>query len=210
MTQTRNVRGIARERAILDAATRLFGSKGFRSVSLREVAAAAGITHPTLLHYFPSKEILLDAVLAEKDLNVAHRFTAVRDNTEVVEAFHRMKTENLHDPEFVALLVQLTAEAADPAHPAHEQLRHRYEDVVKSLDNLSHLTRPMAPGLDAVDAARLLVAVSDGLNLQWMYAPDDFDPVALATRAAELILDTTLGTPARDLPADQEQGATAR
>jgi AcrR family transcriptional regulator len=51
-----------RER-ILEAAARAFAKGGFHGTSLKEVAAAAGMRAPSLLHHFPSKEALFDAVI---------------------------------------------------------------------------------------------------------------------------------------------------
>lgn len=189
MTRSRNVRGVEREAAILTVATRLFGTKGFHAVSLREVSAAACITHPTLLHYFPSKEALLDAVLAAKDLSIADQVRGLRTKDQLVKVMGKLKADNVDEPGFVTLLMQMIAEATDPDHPAHAHLRDRYLDVVTGMeDDLSHLDSPLPEGLTPVDATRLLMAVSDGLNLQWLYSPDDFDPVGLSTIASRLIL----------------------
>jgi AcrR family transcriptional regulator len=53
---------------ILAQATRLFAARGFDGVSLQEIADAVGVTKPTLLYHFPSKDDLrkkvLEAVLA--------------------------------------------------------------------------------------------------------------------------------------------------
>lgn len=53
-----------RQARILDAAVEVFGKSGFREGSLQDVARAAGMTVPGLLHYYPSKVELLFAVLA--------------------------------------------------------------------------------------------------------------------------------------------------
>lgn len=52
-----------RERAILDAATRLFASDGFHATSMRRIAAAAGVSEGTVFHYFGSKNDLMLAIL---------------------------------------------------------------------------------------------------------------------------------------------------
>ncbi|WP_280425287.1 TetR/AcrR family transcriptional regulator [Nocardia carnea] len=51
------------KKAILDAAVRLFVSKGFEQTSLREVADAVGITKPSLYYHYSSKLDLLVAVI---------------------------------------------------------------------------------------------------------------------------------------------------
>jgi AcrR family transcriptional regulator len=52
-----------REAAILAAATRLFGAKGYAGTRTAEIASAAGMTERTLFRYFPSKEQLYRRVM---------------------------------------------------------------------------------------------------------------------------------------------------
>lgn len=52
-----------REAAILAAATRLFGAKGYAGARTAEIAAAAGMTERTLFRYFPSKQQLYRRVM---------------------------------------------------------------------------------------------------------------------------------------------------
>jgi AcrR family transcriptional regulator len=58
-----------RERAILDAALKVFAAQGYTGASMDAVAAEAGVTKPTLYSYFPSKESLFQAMmLGKRDL----------------------------------------------------------------------------------------------------------------------------------------------
>jgi AcrR family transcriptional regulator len=50
---------------ILREATRRFASQGYSAVSIQEIAEGAGVTRPTLVYHFGSKEGLRDAVLTE-------------------------------------------------------------------------------------------------------------------------------------------------
>ncbi len=50
---------------ILACALRLFTSRGYEAVGVQEIVDAAGITKPTLYHYFGSKLGLLEALLEE-------------------------------------------------------------------------------------------------------------------------------------------------
>jgi AcrR family transcriptional regulator len=52
-------------RLILSEALRLFSARGYDAVSVQEIAQAAGVTKPTLYHYFGSKHGLLSSLLAE-------------------------------------------------------------------------------------------------------------------------------------------------
>ncbi len=48
---------------LLDCALELFSQRGFDAVGVREIVEAAGVTKPTLYHYFESKRGLLDSLL---------------------------------------------------------------------------------------------------------------------------------------------------
>ena len=50
--------------AILDAAEVLLASGGASGIRLQQVAADAGVSHPTVLHHFGSREGLIEAVVA--------------------------------------------------------------------------------------------------------------------------------------------------
>lgn len=48
---------------LVDAATRLFGAQGYEATSIQAVAEAVGVRKQSLLHHYPSKELLLSAVM---------------------------------------------------------------------------------------------------------------------------------------------------
>ena len=50
---------------ILQKALQLFYEKGYDAIGVQEIADAAGVTKPTLYHYFGSKYGLLEAVARE-------------------------------------------------------------------------------------------------------------------------------------------------
>lgn len=51
--------------ASLDAARRLFSERGFEGASIQDVATSVGVSKQAVLHHFPSKAELHEAVLAE-------------------------------------------------------------------------------------------------------------------------------------------------
>ncbi|MFN4192866.1 MAG: TetR/AcrR family transcriptional regulator [Tabrizicola sp.] len=58
-----------RERAILDAALKVFVAQGYSGASMDSVATQAGVTKPTLYSCFPSKKSLFQAMmLGKRDL----------------------------------------------------------------------------------------------------------------------------------------------
>ncbi len=50
--------------AILGAALDVFSAQGFRGTTIDQIAAAAGLSKPNLLYYFPSKEAIHASLLA--------------------------------------------------------------------------------------------------------------------------------------------------
>jgi len=147
--------GLARREELLDAARDLFAAEGFGGVSLRGIAAKAGISHASLLRYFASKDELLLALLgrwedANQDWYDAH---ADLPPQTAVPALARRNAETTG---YVELFAALTGDAASASHPAHEHVRRRYAQ----LRTLSH-------GEHTVDSA--LIAVWDGLQIMSLY-----------------------------------------
>jgi TetR/AcrR family transcriptional regulator len=57
----------------------LFARKGYDAVGVQEIVDAAGITKPTLYHYFGSKRGLLDSIIAE---NMSKFFPQLEETAE--------------------------------------------------------------------------------------------------------------------------------
>ncbi|MBP2327925.1 AcrR family transcriptional regulator [Kibdelosporangium banguiense] len=166
----------ARREQILSVAADAFALAGFRGTSLAEVAARVGVSQPGLLHHFGSKEVLILAVLQQRDLQdeqfVETQFKGVDATTrEWLMAFCR---RNETQPGLVRLFTVQAAESLDPAHPAHEFFLERNRRVRNRIERL--VTRDqekglVPAGLDPAAVATELVAVMNGLQLQWLRDP---------------------------------------
>jgi AcrR family transcriptional regulator len=66
--------------ALLDAGTRLFAARGPDGVSVREIAAEAGVNHGLVHRHFGSKEALLAAVLDREAVRVASSVQELTEN----------------------------------------------------------------------------------------------------------------------------------
>ncbi|KOV66362.1 TetR family transcriptional regulator [Streptomyces sp. MMG1121] len=82
---------------VSDIAVRLFLERGFDAVSVAEVAAAAGISKPTLFRYFPAKEDLVLHRIADHETEAAR---VVAGTDDPVDALRRNFLAGLerHDP----------------------------------------------------------------------------------------------------------------
>lgn len=62
---SRKKQGEATRRRILEVSVSLFAEEGLRGVSMRKIAAAAGVTLPTIYHFYENKDVLYRAVEGE-------------------------------------------------------------------------------------------------------------------------------------------------
>jgi len=172
-------KGRATREQILDEAMALFGEVGYRSASLREIAARCGITHPGLLHHFANKEALLGAVLEHRDALDAERFPNARGSgTDRLRTLVDVVEHNSHVPGIVELFASLSTEAVPPDHPAHGYFVRRYAQTRAALTSALEVTRAQGALRDGVDpalAAVVIIAVMDGLQVQWLLDRDSVD-----------------------------------
>ncbi|MGP5258792.1 TetR/AcrR family transcriptional regulator [Brachybacterium paraconglomeratum] len=173
-------KGIARRREILDRAIEVFRDRGADGTSLRRIAEAIGVSHGALLHYFSSREELLVAVYEHaerrRDLDRLEREgpTALDDEL-AVEVMANAAMANLEVPGLVQLYSTLVATSLESERgPAKEFFTARFENVRGGL--ATRLREDQAAGrvrgdVDPEQMAALIVAASDGLQIQWLLEP---------------------------------------
>lgn len=182
MTELRGyAKGRERREEILAAADAAFARHGFRGASLATIAQEVGLSQPGLLHHFPSKEELLLEVLRlrhERQLEEVTR--TVEETDSYAEALLELCASNARTPGLVRLFTVLAAESVDDDHPAHEGFRERYRSL-RELVTSRFLTEQregrLAADVDPETLAVQVVALFDGLQLQWLLEPDAVDMV---------------------------------
>jgi AcrR family transcriptional regulator len=188
-----------RRRQILDATTRLIGERGFWALSMQDVADACGLTVPGLLHHVGSKDGLLLAVL---DLRDEEDFRSLAEQLgldmgdwrgpwpsqiSLPQACEALVRRNATQPEIVRLFSVLEAESLAPDHPAHAYFAERQQ---RALLGFAALAEDRTP--DPLSLARQVMAMMDGLQIQWLRDPEKTDLVA-EWRAAAAKLFADLG-----------------
>jgi AcrR family transcriptional regulator len=169
-------RGLARRDQIIERAVELFSRIGYRNASILDIATHVGISRTGLLHHFPSKEALLKAILAKRDREDIERFGTSDEPLSDLQNLVELVRHNASIPELVGLFAVLSAEAADPAHPAHDYVIQRYERARAAIRTaLGHASDAhlLKPGVDIEHESRALVALLDGLQIQWLLAPTE-------------------------------------
>ncbi|MEU3895175.1 MULTISPECIES: TetR/AcrR family transcriptional regulator [unclassified Streptomyces] len=160
-------KGEAKRGEILHAALEIFAAEGYRGTSLRKVAARCNLSLPGLMHYFDSKEDLLTQVLRMRDETARRR----QDERTSPESYREIIREGARTPGLVELFVSMAAAASDTEHPAHAHfaerypvLRERVAGYVRKRMDEGSMTTVVPPERLAV----LLLAVADGIQLQWL------------------------------------------
>jgi AcrR family transcriptional regulator len=193
----------ARKTAILDAALEVFAQSGYRSGSIRDVATLVGISEAGLLHHFPNKVKLLEAVLEHRD-DLARSVVPMDapDGADTLRGLVELAAYNASVPGVVELYCTLSAEATSPDHPAHEYFTRRYADTRSAIANafrrLADAGR-LTIEVDPVRAAISTIALMDGLQVQWLL---DRDVVDMAQELADFF-----GSFVTELRADTEAGS---
>ena len=166
-------KGVARRQEILDRAIEVFRERGADGTSLRRIAEAIGVSHAALLHYFDSREQLLVAVYAHAEIRrnaAANPIVAPGVDTMIAAAI-----ANVDVPGLVQLYTTLLAASLEAGNDVgREFFSARFERVRDELT--SSFRRQQADGdirddVPAEDLAALLIAASDGLQIQWLLEP---------------------------------------
>ncbi|MFE1990324.1 TetR/AcrR family transcriptional regulator [Streptomyces parvulus] len=186
-----------RQQEILNIATDTFAARGYNNASLAEIADRAGLTQAGVLHYFRSKSLLLTSVLERRDQGDIEQLGPERPRG-LPFLRHLVDTalRNAEREGLVRLYAVLSAESVTEDHPAQAYFRDRYTGlrafVTDALTEVCGLPDPDAPRTR--DAANAIIAVMDGLQVQWLLDPD---AVAMAA-STDLVIRSLLSTLAPD------------
>ncbi|HEY0189267.1 MAG TPA: TetR/AcrR family transcriptional regulator [Cellulomonas sp.] len=165
-----------RARLVASTAHDLVVRGGHRALTLAEVARRADLTEAQVLYLFPSRDHLLIAALEHADTLSGERYRATHAGAALEPdlALAQAVRESLSDPAVLRLFVAMTAEAADPEHPAHtwaaRHQRRAARAYAQMLIDLQHQGWAH-PDVDPAQFGRQLVALWDGLQTQWLVDP---------------------------------------
>lgn len=170
-----------RQRDILHIAMDTFAARGYNNASLQEIADRAGLTQAGVLHYFRSKALLLTSVLELRDETDIEQLGPQRpEGLDFLRHLVDTAYRNAEREGIVRLYTVLSAESVTDNHPAQSYFRDRYAGLRAFVaDALRE-----ACGLSADDdsraehAANAIIAVMDGLQVQWLLTPDSVNMAA--------------------------------
>ena len=155
---------------ILDAAFDLFHKKGYKGVSMDEIASIAGVKKSNLFYYYPSKEKLGVAVIDQRIKPAATTNASWKDEGsdplgDVANIFEQAKTSNgRHGCPLGCLAQEISASS--------EVMRVGVSDCLENFraDLERMITEARSRGyfkkdLDSKDAARAIITLLQGASL---------------------------------------------
>lgn len=159
-----------RRRSIIEAATEVFAAHGYRGGSLQDVADRVGLSQTGLLHYFPSKRDLLVAVLRHRD-EITDTGPVVSTGRDFEATLVDQAVYNESVPGLIELYTVLCGESVTDDYPGREyfvsrfaRVRGEYAEELRAL----HKAGRLRPGVDPDRAAASIIALWDGIQLQWL------------------------------------------
>ena len=183
---------------IMEVASAMIAERGFWGMSMQDVADRCGLTVPGLLRHVGSKVGMLVAVLGQRDIEDVRSLrrqlgvgagevpddwaTGGPTGVDLRGLCSATMRTNAQQPEIVQLFTVLEAEALSPSHPAHEFFVTRQARLVSSFAALADGRTD-----DPERLARQIVAMMDGLQIQWLRSPENIDLVQEWEAAAEAL-----------------------
>ncbi|MCU1549892.1 MAG: transcriptional regulator, TetR family [Glaciihabitans sp.] len=165
------LKGQARREAILKGALNAFSELGSRKASMRAIAREVGISPALLQYYFASRDDLLLGVINEWDMSNTKR----GENVSHFAGWLRSIRHNAVVPGLFHLYTTSVVEATDDDHPGRPFFKKRYERLTARINNELQVQQDkgnIPKDADKDRIARILLAVSEGLQIRWLHEPD--------------------------------------
>lgn len=201
---------LARRREILDAAIETFGAKGFAAGTLHEIADQVGMTHAGILHHFGSKDQLLLDTLEYRDRSGVEHLEGqhIPDGMPLFQHLIKTAYENARRPGLVQAYAVLSAESVTDDHPGRAFFEARYQglraDVVHAFEEMCR-ERGIEDPKQVAEASAAIIAVMDGLQVQWLLEPAAVDLGRASEFAINAIVSAVLDP--RPISPSPEDGA---
>lgn len=184
-----------KRRLILDAAVRVFATKGYHTSRVADIAEEAGIAHGLLYHYFASKEEVLETVFRENWGHLLEAFARIEDSDaaplEQLGGIAKVLLRSWRDqPDLVRVMVREVARSP--------QLQGQVDEiravflVIQRVIERGQADGSFRPELDARLASWIFYGGLEELLTGWVLGqlPDGDDEVA---RAERTVLDFLTG-----------------
>jgi AcrR family transcriptional regulator len=189
-----------KRRLILDAAVRVFATKGYHTSRVGDIAEEAGIAHGLLYHYFGSKEEVLQTVFRENWSQVLEAFARIEASdappVEQLGAIAKVLLRAWRDrPDLVRVMVREVARSPQ-LHGQVDEIRSGFLIIQRVIER-GQADGSFRPDVDARLASWIFYGGLEELLTGWVLGqlPDGEEEVA---RAERTVVDLLCGGLTRD------------
>lgn len=185
---------------IMEAAMKVFAEKGLTRSRIADIAEEAGIGKGTIYEYFRNRdEIFIESCnLMIKDYmsNIREIAASSIDPTDKLYSITKISFEMTYQfsPDMAALLTDIWSHSIRTnfedrkglldIRPVYDEARQIYTDIIN--DGIKRGIFKDIPDAEAVSSA--ILGIIDGLQLQWMLAPDKINLVDIADKFLETLM----------------------
>jgi len=172
------------EEAVLSSAERLFVRNGFHGTKVDDIAKDAGLTKGAVYFHFKDKSNVLLALLRRAEDRVLvpilsrMRSADLSATEKIVEYLHGWARIALEQRDTLFLPILMSFEFLGTGDPIERQIKGMYDRIYDSLTAVVEQGRADGEFHDNVSAGAhvaVLVAISDGMLLEWLRRSDRFD-----------------------------------
>lgn len=150
-----------RTRQLLDCAITAFAERGTARAGHADVARLAPVSVATVFEYFPTRELLLDAVLRDIEqflyAVVALGTTAADTRGRVLEIFHAFQRCVDDQPQHMRVWLDWSTSVREDVWLHYMEVQERIIGMLERMIEAGRAAGSISPSVIAGDAARILV-----------------------------------------------------
>jgi AcrR family transcriptional regulator len=164
-----------RRQELILAAFHSIASKGFEGLRVRDVAAQVGINGATLHHYFPTKEVLIQAVAeyATQRLHIITDETTLTPAQQLHDHLTRLYQIMHSEPDFFVVLAELGLRAQrDPIIDYLVTQQSQWHGYIVSMLKAGIVEGTWPDTIDPVGIASAIIMLLEGSSLWVRGMPD--------------------------------------
>ncbi|MFL5842581.1 MAG: TetR/AcrR family transcriptional regulator [Thermoleophilaceae bacterium] len=174
-----------KRRQILDAAIRVFATRGFHACRVSDVADEAGVAYGLVYHYFDSKEEILNTLFSERwqimldaIAEIDRQEVSARDKLYLVASF--IIDSYRHEPDLMKVIIVEVTRAANSFGREHlAKIREAYE-MIGQIVQKAQREGVFKPDISPDFAALMFYGAIEQLLSGWIFdviphSEDDFE-----------------------------------
>lgn len=173
--------------AVLLAAEELFVRQGYRSTTVDQISAAAGLTKGAIYFHFEDKASVLLALIERAEtriiLPLLEKLNGDGDpGDKIIEYLHYWARIALEQRETMFLPILMSLEFVSTGEKIEQRLQQMYERVYQALTAIVKEGQQSGRIRDATSPrayAAILIAMSDGMLLEWLRRNEKINGLAV-------------------------------